>query len=267
MLLNIIIILAGTYLLLGAILYFLQSKFVFNPRHHLFATPNNFGINFEEVWLQTEDDVKIHAWFIPAAGAKYTVLFCHGNGGCLSHRVETIELYHKLGYNFLIFDYRGYGLSQGKISERGLFADAEAAWQYLTKTKNIKPENIVIIGRSLGAAVATRLAGEKHPAKLICESAFLSIPEMAKELYPYYPAALLSRYSFSTKTYLKNIRCPVLFVHSRDDEVVKFRHGEQLFTLAGEPKQFLELSGGHDECYFDNRQKYTAAIKKFIDGE
>jgi alpha-beta hydrolase superfamily lysophospholipase len=264
MLLNIIIIIAGAYILLGFILYFMQSKFLFHPRHEIFATPRSLGMDFEEIWLKTGDNVKLHAWFIPAKDAEYTILFCHGNGGSLAHRVETIELYNRMGFNFFIFDYRGYGLSSGKITEHGLFNDADAAWQYLIREKHIPPGKIIIIGRSLGGAVAARLAAENQPAKLICESTFLSIPEMGKDLYPYFPVQWLSRYKFATNLYVKQVKCPVMIIHSKDDEVVKYRHAEKLYNLAGEPKRFLELTGGHDECYFDNRDKYSSAVKSFI---
>lgn len=264
MLLYIVIISASVYLLLAAMLYFMQRRLVFYPTKEIFATPLNFGIPFEDVYLETADGVRINAWFIPAENAECTALFCHGNGGCLAHRVETIELYHKLGVNFFVFDYRGYGLSGGEPSENGLYLDSEAAWQFLVNEKRIPPDKIVIIGRSLGGAAASRLAAEKHPRRLICESAFVSIRETGSDRYPYFPVKLLSRYNFPTGEFLKQVKCPALIIHSRDDKVVRFSHGRKLFAIAGGPKTFLELTGAHDECYFDCRDQYAAAVKRFI---
>lgn len=266
MLLYIVIITAGIYLLLLTMLYFMQHRLLFYPTREIFATPLNFEIHFEDIYLKTADGVKINAWFIPAANAEYTVLFCHGNGGCLAHRVETIELYHKIGVNFLIFDYRGYGLSNGTPSEDGLYQDAEAAWQFLVNTKRIAPDKIVLTGRSLGGAVAAWLATTKKIRRLICESSFVSIAETGRERYPLFPVRLLVRYSFPTGKFLKQIKCPVLIIHSRDDNVIKFSHGQKLFSLANQPKAFLELNGSHDDCYFDCRAQYTATIKRFIFG-
>jgi fermentation-respiration switch protein FrsA (DUF1100 family) len=264
MLFYIVIITAATYLLLAGTLYFMQHRMVFYPTKEIFATPLNFEIPFEDIYLETADGVKINSWFIPADNAEYTVLFCHGNGGCLAHRVETIDLYHNLGVNFFILDYRGYGLSSGKPSENGLYLDTEAAWQFLVNAKRIPPDRIVLIGRSLGGAAAARLAAKKQPHRLICESSFVSIPATGSDRYPYFPVKLLCRYSFPTGDFLKQVKCPVLIIQSRDDQVVRFSHGRRLFALANEPKTFLELTGAHDECYFDCRDQYTAAVKRFI---
>jgi hypothetical protein len=264
MLFYIAIIAAIIYLLPAGMLYFMQRRLVFCPTKEIFATPLNFEIPFEDIYLETSDGVKINAWFIPADNAEYTALFCHGNGGCLAHRVETIELYHKLGINFFVFDYRGYGLSNGKPTENGLYLDTEAAWQFLVGEKQIPPDKIALIGRSLGGAVAARLAAKKQPRRLICESSFVSIPEAGRDLYPCFPARLLSRYSFPTGDFLKQVKCPALIIQSRDDKVVKFSHGQKLFALANEPKTFLELTGAHDDCYFDCRDQYAAAVKRFI---
>ena len=266
MFLYILITLSGIYLLLLIGLFCMQRRLVFYPTRDIFATPHNFGIPFEDVYFETSDGVKINAWFVPADNAEFTVLFCHGNGGCLAHRVETVELYNKLGVNFFIFDYRGYGLSESVASEHGIYLDAESAWRFLVEEKGIPPEKIVLIGRSLGGAPASKLAAEKHPRRLICESSFISIPETGSDSYPYLPVRQLARYKFPTGDYLKQVKCPALIIHSRKDEVVRFRHGQKLFELASPPKTFLELTGTHDECYFDCRDKYTAAVSRFIFG-
>lgn len=264
MLLYIAIIAVAVYLLLAGMLYFMQHRLVFYPTREIFATPLNFGIPFEDIYFEAADGVKINAWFIPADNAEYTALFCHGNGGCLAHRTETIDLYHKLGVNFFAFDYRGYGLSSGMPSENGLYLDSEAAWQFLVNEKRIAPDRIIVIGRSLGGAVASRLAAQKQPHRLICESSFVSITKTGSDMYPYFPVRWLSRYSFPNGNFLQQVKCPAMIIQSRDDKVVKFSHGQKLFAIANEPKTFLELTGAHDECYFDCREQYTAAVKRFI---
>ena len=264
MFLYIVITISCVYLLLVIALFCMQRRLVFYPKKEIFATPQDCGIYFDDIYYETSDGVKINAWFVPADNAEFTVLFCHGNGGCLAHRIETVKLYNELGINFFIFDYRGYGLSGGRISEKGIYLDTEAAWRFLVEEKQIPPEKIVLIGRSLGGAPASRLAAEKHPNRLICESSFISIPETGRDLYPYLPVRQLSRYKFPSGEYLKQVKCPVMIVQSRDDDVVKFRHGQKLFELASQPKTFLELTGTHDDCYFDCRNQYAAAISSFI---
>jgi alpha-beta hydrolase superfamily lysophospholipase len=222
------------------------------------------NIPFEDVYLETENGVKLHGWFVPANNAKYTILFCHGNGGCLAHRVETIELFHNLGVNVFIFDYRGYGKSRGHITEKGLFNDADSAWNYLTNVKKLKREDIIVVGRSLGGALAAYLAEKYTPAGLILESAFISIPEAGHDFYPWLPVRTLCKYKFPTAEFLKKAKCPVLVIASPDDEIVKFRHGKQLAATAPALKEFVELSGTHDECYFECREKYTAALRNFM---
>jgi fermentation-respiration switch protein FrsA (DUF1100 family) len=222
------------------------------------------NIPFEDVYLETENGVKLHGWFVPANNAKYTILFCHGNGGCLAHRVETIELFHSLGVNVFIFDYRGYGKSRGHITEKGLFHDADSAWNYLTDVKKLKREDIIVAGRSLGGALAAYLAEKNNPAGLILESAFISIPEAGHDFYPWLPVRTLCKYQFPTAEFLKKVKCPTLVIASPDDEIVKFRHGKKLAATAPALKEFVELSGTHDECYFECREKYTAALRNFM---
>ncbi|MFA7231521.1 MAG: alpha/beta hydrolase [Victivallaceae bacterium] len=252
------------YLLLAALLYIFQKHFVFQPGKTIFATPKDVGIDFEDIWLKTSDDIALNCWLVPAANAEYTVLFCHGNGGSLAHRIGTIELFHQLGVNFFVFDYRGYGKSGGHVSEKGLYKDSETAWNYLTETRKIPAEKIIVVGRSLGGAMAARLAAQKNPGGLILESAFLSIPEMGRDIYPFFPVAFLAKYKFPTVDFLKKTQCPALVVATANDEIVKFRHGKALFDAAPTQKTFLELSSSHDECYFICWEKYTVALKTFF---
>ena len=222
------------------------------------------GLPYENLTLQTSDGVKISAWFVSAKKAKGVILFCHGNAGNMSHRLGSIELFHKLGYSTLIFDYRGYGKSEGSPSEKGTYMDAQAAWDYLVDTRKVSPGNIIISGRSLGGAVAAALAKDNHPAALILESTFTSVPDLAAQLYPFLPARLICCFSYNTKARVAQVKCPVLVVHSRDDEMIHISHGRALFEAAKQPKRFLELAGGHNDSVNSSAAVYTKGLEAFL---
>ncbi|MDX1444486.1 MAG: alpha/beta hydrolase, partial [Gammaproteobacteria bacterium] len=166
--------------------------------------------------------------------------------------------------NSLIIDYRGYGNSSGEPSEEGLYTDARTAWCYLVDERGIPSKHITVFGRSLGGSVAAKLATEVEPAALIVESAFTSVPDAAADIYWWLPVRWLSRFEFATKDYVQQVRCPVLVVHSRDDEIITFSHGRAIFDAAPEPKQFLELRGGHNEAIFESRGVYLQGLQDFV---
>jgi len=192
------------------------------------------------------------------------VLFCHGNAGNISHRLESIEIFHRLGLNIFIFDYRGYGQSEGKPTEQGTYEDASVAWRYLTQQRQVNPNEIIVFGRSLGGAVASWLAQSHSPGALILESTFTSLADIAASLYPYLPVRLLLRFKYNTAEYLGKVNCPVLIVHSRDDEIMPFSHGCRLFEMASEPKKFLEISGTHNEGFIISGKDYEKGLNAFI---
>ncbi len=254
----------GGYLLLVIALYVFQEKLVYFPSGAIIATPASLGLDYEEIRVTTEDGVHLHGWFIPANGSKATALFFHGNGGNISYRMETIRILHSLGLNLLLFDYRGYGNSDGSPGEEGTYLDAAAMWNYLTKVKEIQASDIVLMGRSLGGAIASWLAEKESPRSLILESSFTSLADVGAEVYPFIPVRILSRIQYSTIERVKNIRCPVLIVHSSQDEIIPFHHGEQLFAAAHPPKEFLRISGGHNDGFIVSEKIYVEGIRKFI---
>ena len=175
-------------LILGLVLintwfYLLQPSMLFYPYQQLDAVPSDWGMAYENVEINTSDNVRLHGWYLPAKNATKVLLFFHGNGGNISHRGESLQIFHQLGLNVLIIDYRGYGLSDGELSEQGVYRDAMAAWQYLLQ-RGFKQSDIIIFGRSLGGAVATQLASNVKPAALILESSFSSIRDMASRVLP-----------------------------------------------------------------------------------
>lgn len=256
--------LAGA-VLLAAFLF--QDRLVFFPLEDMAADPKQAGLDYEDVRIKTADGLSLHGWHVPAREGRGTVLFCHGNAGNVSHRLDTLEIIHGLGFSCLIFDYRGYGRSEGKPSERGLYEDVLAAGRWLRREKGVGPGGLVLWGRSLGAAVAAYAAAREDPAALILESAFTSAPEMGKKLYPFLPVKLIARIGFDTEKHVAETSCPVLVIHSPDDEIVPLEMGRRVFEAAPEPKRFLEISGSHNAGFLQSREKYLSGIDEFLQEE
>ena len=265
--LSIIVMAAAAYAVVLLALFVFQSRLVYFPNMPSRAIgpgPDSIGLAYEPVEIITEDGIKLDAWYVPAQEPHGVVLFFHGNAGNISHRLDSLRIFNALNLDTLIFDYRGYGRSEGKVSEQGTYRDGEAVWRYLTETRGIAATEIVIFGRSLGAAIAANVASRHRPGALILESGFVSVPEMAAALYPWLPARRLARIKYPTGGYLKTVSCPVLVVHSRDDEIIPFDQGRKLFELASEPKHFLELRGGHNDGFLVSGRRYLDGLDAFV---
>jgi fermentation-respiration switch protein FrsA (DUF1100 family) len=264
---SIVSVFAIGYAVLAVALFFYQPNMLYftdMPSREIEATPGDIGLDYEPLTLATRDDEQLDAWFIPADPARGVVLFCHGNAGNISHRLVSIQLFHELGLSVLIFDYRGYGQSTGKPTEKGTYRDADAAWDYLVTQRGIPAEHIILFGRSLGASIAADLATRQSAAAVILESGFTSVPDVAANLYPWLPVRWLSRYQYDTRKKLAKIHSPVLIVHSRDDEIISYSNGERLFEAANEPKQFLQLRGGHNDGFFVSGKDYIQGLDSFL---
>ena len=254
----------------------LEQMSLYFPDRQIIVDPRQAGMRFEAVDLVTSDGVRIHAWWIPCGRPKApVVLFCHGNAGNISHRLNKVARLHKAGLDVLLFDYRGYGQSEDRTpTEKGTYQDAEAAYRYLTQTRGIPPERLFVQGESLGGAVAVETvlhhpadgeARQGRPAAgLILESAFTSTIAMSNAVYPWLPARLTIRYRYDTLSKLPHITIPILFLHSRRDEIVPFFMAEQNYKAATAPKRFVELSGDHNEGYADSGPVYINAIASFV---
>jgi fermentation-respiration switch protein FrsA (DUF1100 family) len=266
-LMSVISVFAIGYAVLAAALFFYQPNLLYlpdMPTRQIQATPGAIGLDFDSVTLTTSDNEQLDAWFVPADPARGTLLFCHGNAGNNSHRLDSIRQFHELGLSVLIFDYRGFGQSTGKPTEKGTYRDADAAWQYLVEQRGIHPEHIILFGRSLGASIAAELATRQTAAGVILESAFTSVPDIAAKYYPWLPVRWMSRYQYNTRKQLADIHSPVLIVHSRDDEIIPYTNGEHLFEAANEPKLFLELRGGHNDGFMVSGDSYVRGLEVFI---
>ncbi len=261
---SVVVILVGSFLCLALILTVFQSRLVYFPERAIAATPDLMGLSYEVVEFDASDGVKLSGWFVPAEDRRGVVLFFHGNAGNISHRLESIDVFHRLRLSVFIFDYRGYGQSEGRVTEKGTYLDAEAAWRYLLDERQVDPGEIYIFGRSLGGAVGSWLAQDHTPRALIVESTFTSIPDIAAQLYPFLPVRRLARFRYSAIDYVQQVSCPVLIVHSRDDEMIRFSHGRKLFEAANEPKQFLEIRGSHNEGFITSAKLYVDGLDSFI---
>jgi fermentation-respiration switch protein FrsA (DUF1100 family) len=257
----------GLYLVLLLYVYWNQGSMIHlpnTPGRHLGANPQEIDLEYETVTLSTGDGIRLKGWFLPVEQPRAWVLFLHGNAGNISHRLDTLEFLHELELAVFIFDYRGYGESGGRPSEAGLYRDAEAAWSYLTETRGIPGNEILLFGRSLGGAVAAYLA-ERHEAMgLVLESTFTSVPAVAAQHYPWLPVRQLTRYRYDTASRLSDIEMPVLIIHSPEDEIIPFSHSQELYELAREPKCFLEIQGSHNTGMFENWETYRRGWNEFI---
>jgi len=262
--LTLLLVLAGLYATLVAAVYLGQSSLLYLPSRTLAANPAQIGLEYEELHITTGDGVQLHGWYLPAARARGTLLFFHGNAGNISHRLDSLRIFHDLGLNVLLFDYRGYGESEGSPDEAGTYRDAEAAWDYLVMQRGESPGRIVLFGRSLGASLAAWLAAQREPAALILESAFISVPELAADLYPWLPARRLARLHYATREYLAQVRCPVLVAHSPRDEIIPYRHGQALYRAAPEPKRFLSMEGDHNSGFLQTGARYHETLQQFL---
>jgi hypothetical protein len=248
----------------GLMLYILQPKLLYVPMRELLYTPAELNLEFENIIFKTADGLRLSGWFIPAQNSQFTILFCHGNGGNMMHCLDSIDIFHNLGLNCFIFDYRGYGESGGKPSEEGTYLDAQAAYKWLTEEKKVPPDDIIVFGRSLGGSIAAHLAGRNKVAALVIESTFTSYADIGSRFYPYMPVRWFARFGYKTIQSIKDIRCPVMLIYSRDDEVVPFEFGLELFNSANEPKEFVEIFGGHNDSFLVSGELYKNAWIKWL---
>jgi fermentation-respiration switch protein FrsA (DUF1100 family) len=244
--------------------FFSPIRLSFFPHRELRTDPSERGLEYEDVSFRAGDGTLLHGWFLPGKG-RGTLLFCHGNAGNISHRLDSLEIFHRLGLSVFLFDYRGYGISEGKPSEEGVYSDVEGAWRWLTEERGIRPEAIVLFGRSLGGAAAAWAAQKYSPAGLILESTFTSLADIGKHHYFFLPVKLIVGNSFDTLGKMKNISCPVLVAASPEDEIVPGEQGQILFEAARPPKRFLQLKGDHNWGFMSTGRAYVQGLDTFLD--
>ena len=243
---------------------FLEATSLFYPSRDVLMTPRQAGMPYEDVVFSAEDGVKLFGWFIPGVSAHRNMLYFHGNAGNIGNRVEKIAFFRALGFNIFIFDYRGYGMSSGRPSEAGLYRDGRAAFDYLTSRSDVGRQPIVLYGASLGGAVAIDTAFHRKPAALVTEAAFTNAKAMAKLYYPFVPGFMVNL-RFESDKKIARIACPKLIMHSRDDEIIPYAFGRNLFAAAAGPKEFLEVRGTHNDNVFQSAETVEAGLTNFLE--
>lgn len=241
----------------------MERALIYVPVRELAGTPADLALAYRDIWFQTEDQVRLHGWFVPGR-APLTLLWCHGNAGNISHRLHNIkEIHNRLGIGVFIFDYRGYGRSGGIPTEDGLYRDARAARDTLVSELGISQDRIVYFGRSLGAAVALDLALSHPPPALILESPFLSVSAMANRTLP--GSGFLFKTSFDSLARIGRLRSRLLILHGDADEVAPHAHGRRLYETAPEPKAFYTIARAHhNDTYVVGGHEYWRAWREFL---
>ena len=244
----------------------LERRFIYFPIREVHGNPSALGLAYQELAIITEDGVKLHGWLVPFSGSRRTLLIFHGNAGNIGHRLEWIQMLHALGANVFIIDYRGYGKSEGRPFEEGLYRDARAAYQWWANERAGGGEKLILLGESLGGVVAVDLAARFQPAGLILQSTFTSAWDMAKTVLPFGLLQPLAGIHFDAAAKIGGISCPKLFIHGNRDDIVPLRLGRRLYEMAREPKQFYEVSGaGHNDLIWVAEPEYSIGIRKFLE--
>lgn len=258
--------LALTYATATAVLYFRQEVLLFHPSGQWHTTPAARGMQYEDLRIPSEGGRLISAWLLTPPLPKGSVLICHGNTGNISDRLDEAGVFYSLGYEVLLFDYGGFGKSQGNPDERGMYADARAAWDYLEREPGRPKRVLFICGRSLGAAVAAELAARVQPRGLILESGFPSLLDVAMDRYAMFPVKLFLKYRFATQESMQAVHCPTLVLHSPQDLVVPYTLGRRLYNAIPGPKRFVEIVGAHNGGYMKSVKTYRGALESFLSG-
>lgn len=244
-----------------------ENKIIYHPYKYPdgFWEPESFGLKVEDIYFESGDGVKLHGWYVPGKEPVATLLWYHGNAGNLTHRLENILELRPLKLNIFIFDYRGYGRSEGKPDQPGVYLDSQAAYDTLLKVKKVDPENLILFGRSLGGVCAIEVASKNPAAALILESTFTSAKEMANKVFPFFPLKFLIKSKYDAIDRVPTLTIPKLFLHGTEDEIVPYSMGRKLFTAAAEPKEFYDIKGaGHNDTWHTGGKEYFDTLERFI---
>lgn len=262
--LNLLLVLAAGYVGLCLLAWLFQSRLVYFPGPPPARTPDAYGLAYEEVALTAADGVRLAAWYLPVESAPGCVLVCHGNAGNIEHRLMVARAFQAMGLSVLLFDYRGYGNSEGRPSEKGTVLDAQAALGWLLDERGFDLGRIALYGESLGGGVALALAAGRPLAAVVVESTFTSLPELGARIYPLLPVRLIASIRYDNLEALRTLRAPLLVLHSPEDEIVPFDFGRELFEAAPAPKEFIATAGRHNDGGFQLRAEWQDRVRDFI---
>ncbi len=274
---NFIVLIAVVLLGYTALLIFFENRVIYypSPFPEGIWDAKSQGLEVEDVYFKTDDGLRLHGWYVPALTPvsipiqkpSATFLFFHGNAGNITHRLDNLQLLRERGWNVFIFDYRGYGKSEGRPTEKGIYLDSLAAYEFLRKDKNVPAERLFLFGRSLGGVCAVHVAASRPAAGVILESTFTSARDMAGEMFPILPVGPFIRTKFDSFQKISTVKIPKLFLHAPKDSIVPYSLGRKLFERAPEPKSFYDIIGAdHNDAIYTGGEKYFQAIEDFVSG-
>jgi fermentation-respiration switch protein FrsA (DUF1100 family) len=238
-----------------------QGRIVFRPVRELVLNPADLGLPFEDVYLPLPNGDRIHGWWLPRPESRKLILCLPGSIGNISHELKTLAYLRDLGASVFIIDYPGFGKSDGRPTERGCYLSAEAAWQFATTAKRVHAQDVIVFGRSLGGAVAARLAARHTDCgRLVLHSGLTSVPDVAAHKYPFFPVRYFCFIRFNTLKLIRACKCPIVIMHPARDNIIPIRHSERIFAAAPEPKRFLPLLGNH----YDSDWQKTAGLRPVL---
>ena len=256
--------LAAAFAGLCVLVLVFQGRLIYFPGGPPQMDPSLMGLAFEDVEVEAADGVRLHGWWIPAPDAAGTVLFSHGNAGSIEGRMRAARVLVDMGLSVMLYDYRGYGRSEGRPSEEGLYRDAVAFHDHLVQRRGVDPQRLLLYGESLGVAVAIELARRRPVAGLFLESGFTSMADVGAVHYPWLPVGLLLRHRYENEDKIGTLEVPILIIHSPDDELVPFSHAHRLLTAAGGTKELLETAGGHNDGGYLQRAEWQRAVGEWV---
>lgn len=261
-----LIILLIFFVFLIVYLKYYEKRGIYFPTKNIELIPSDIGLEYEDIYFVTEDKIKLNGWFVKAKNPKAIFLYCHGNAGNISHRLEVIQIFNRLNLDVFIFDYRGYGRSEGSPSESGLYKDCEAAYDYLIMREDVRKDRIIAFGKSIGANVVVNLASKRGVCGLITYGGFSCAYDMGKRIFPFLPLfKWIVTVKYDAESLIRSIGIPKLIIHSTDDEIVPFKLGKKLFEAAAEPKEFYSMRGGHNEAILLGKEEFSLRISSFLE--
>lgn len=261
--------LAAVWLLLCVAAAAFYPCLLYHPdRTHPAVNPGTFGVDYEEFWLAAPDGARLHGWHLPGSpegGKRRTLLVFHGNAGNLATAVHRLVMYSRMGCDVYMIDYHGYGASGGAPGEANLYLDSDLVWDYVTGERGARPDEIIILGYSLGGAVAARLA-ERRPevAGLILESTFTRLSDVAGDLFPMFPCRLILGNAYNTMERLPGLGIPLMVIHGEGDELVPYKYGRRIFESYRGPKRFLRIGDDHNLGFLAKGDVYAEGIRAFL---
>jgi hypothetical protein len=250
-------------LLFGAITS-CKTAWLYYPDHNTYSLPVSCGITYEDVHFKASDGTVLCGWYAFAPQNRGTILYCHGNAGNISWFVENYRIFKELGFNVFVFDYRGYGSSEGVPSVEGTFSDVEGAWNYLVSERKIKPSSIVVWGRSMGGPIAAYCASNHKPGAFVAESTFTSLWNVVNDFCCVFPYVVWPVHDYMTIEYVRKIESPVLVIHSINDSTIPYHQGRELYDAVKAKKSFLDIQGSHNGGFFFSRDLYIKGIDDFM---